>query len=231
MNSPAPNIPGAVSAMSPFTEYIMNELELEATSEDDIRAGDETLDAIFAEDHAHDVGGGAASAGRTPATPQEGNELELEATSVDDIRAGDETLDAIFAEDHALGVGGGAASLAGRMPATPQEGGDLATARAMAALSFVDIDQKPPADEGKHAPLKKTPCQSIIGCDDTGIFLKKAPIVTKMERKKMLYKNSASLPKVSLIVAFSIHALPPSKPLPELRKSLSNSPSRANIIP
>jgi hypothetical protein len=135
MNSPAPNIPGAVSAMSPFTEYIMNELELEATSEDDIRAGDETLDAIFA-------------------------------------------------EDHALGVGGGAASLAGRMPATPQEGGDLATARAMAALSFVDIDQKPPADEGKHAPLKKTPCQSIIGCDDTGIFLKKAPIVTKMERKK-----------------------------------------------
>jgi hypothetical protein len=28
--------------MSPFTEYIMNELELEATSEDDIRAGDET---------------------------------------------------------------------------------------------------------------------------------------------------------------------------------------------
>ena len=180
----------------------MNELELEATSEDDIRAGDETLDAIFAEDHAHDVGGGAASAGRTPATPQEGNELELEATSVDDIRAGDETLDAIFAEDHALGVGGGAASSAGRTPATPQEGGDLATARAMAALSFVDIDQKPPADEGKHAPLKKTPCQSIIGCDDTGIFLKKAPIVTKMERKKMLYKNSASLLKVSLIVAF-----------------------------
>jgi hypothetical protein len=42
MNSPAPNIPGAVSTMSPFTEYIMNELELEATSEDDIRAGDET---------------------------------------------------------------------------------------------------------------------------------------------------------------------------------------------
>jgi hypothetical protein len=52
MNSPAPNIPGVVSAMSAFTEYIMNELELEATSEDDIRAGDETLDAIFAEDHA-----------------------------------------------------------------------------------------------------------------------------------------------------------------------------------
>ena len=104
MNSPAPNIPGAVSAMSPFTEYIMNELELEATSDDDIRAGDETLDAIFAEDHAHDVGGDAASAGRTPVTPQEGNELKLEATSEDDIHAGDErTLDAIFAEDHALG--------------------------------------------------------------------------------------------------------------------------------
>ena len=41
--------------MSPFTEY-MNELELEATSEDDIHAGDETLDAIFAEDHALGVG-------------------------------------------------------------------------------------------------------------------------------------------------------------------------------
>jgi hypothetical protein len=154
MNSPAPNIPGAISAMHPFTEY-MNELELEASSEDDIRAGDETLDAIFA-------------------------------------------------EDHALGVGGGAA-LAGCTPATPQEGGDLAMARAMAALSFVDIDQKPPANEGKHAPLKKTPCQSIISCDDTGIFLKKAPIVTKKERKKMLYKNSANLPKVSLIVAFFLY--------------------------
>ncbi len=74
MNSLAPNIPGAVSAMSPFTEY-MNELELKATSEDDIRDRDETLDAIFAEDHALDVGGGAASAGRTPAMPQEGGDL------------------------------------------------------------------------------------------------------------------------------------------------------------
>jgi hypothetical protein len=108
MNSPAPNIPGAVSAMSPFTEYIMNKLELKATLEDDIRARDKTLDAIFAEDHTHDVGGGAASAGRTPATPQEGNKLKLEATLEDDIRAGDETLDVIFAEDHALSVGGGA---------------------------------------------------------------------------------------------------------------------------
>ena len=41
MNSPAPNIPGATSAMSPFTKY-MNKLELEATLKDDIRAGDET---------------------------------------------------------------------------------------------------------------------------------------------------------------------------------------------
>jgi hypothetical protein len=40
----------------------------------------------------------------------------------------------------------------------------------MAALSFVDIDQKPPSNKGKHDPLKKTPCQSIIGCDDTSIF-------------------------------------------------------------
>ena len=48
MNSPAPNIPGAVSAMSLFTEYIMNKLELEATSEDDIGAGDETLSLFTA---------------------------------------------------------------------------------------------------------------------------------------------------------------------------------------
>jgi hypothetical protein len=41
----SPNIPGAVSAMSPFNEY-MNELELEATSEDDICAGVETLNAM-----------------------------------------------------------------------------------------------------------------------------------------------------------------------------------------
>ncbi len=72
MNSPAPNIPG--SAMSPFTEC-MNELELEATSEDDIRAGDETLDTIFAEDHASGVCGGAASTGCTAVTPQERGDL------------------------------------------------------------------------------------------------------------------------------------------------------------
>ena len=45
MNSPAPNIPGAVSAMSPFTEY-MNKLELKATSEDNFHARDETLNAM-----------------------------------------------------------------------------------------------------------------------------------------------------------------------------------------
>ena len=79
---PCPQHPGRRQRNEPFTEYIMNELELKATSEDDIRARDKTLNAIFAEDHAHDVGGGAASAGCTPATPQEGNELKLEATSL-----------------------------------------------------------------------------------------------------------------------------------------------------
>ena len=73
MNSPAPNIPCAISETSPFTEYL-KELELKATSEDDICAGDETLDAIFAEDLTLGVGGGAASAGRTAATPQEGDD-------------------------------------------------------------------------------------------------------------------------------------------------------------
>ena len=49
MNSPAPNNPGAASAMSPPTEYMNElELELEATSEDDIGAGDETLSLFTA---------------------------------------------------------------------------------------------------------------------------------------------------------------------------------------
>jgi hypothetical protein len=52
----------------------MKELELEATLEDDICAGDETLDAIFAEDLTLRVGGGAASAGHTAATSQEGDD-------------------------------------------------------------------------------------------------------------------------------------------------------------
>ena len=91
MNFPAPNNPGAASTPSPFTDY-MNELK--ANSEDDIRAkdktlvaifdGDETLGAIFAhcEDHALGVGGGAALAGRTAAPPQGGLSL------VDDDESG-----------------------------------------------------------------------------------------------------------------------------------------------
>ena len=76
----------------------------------------------------------------------------------------------IFAEDHVLGVGGGAASSAGRTPAMPQERGNLATARAMAALSFVDIDQKSPADEGKHDPLKKTPASPSLAATTPAFF-------------------------------------------------------------
>ena len=52
----------------------MKELKLKAISEDDIRAGDKTLDAIFAEDLTLGVGGGAALAGHTAATPQEGDD-------------------------------------------------------------------------------------------------------------------------------------------------------------
>jgi len=215
MNSPAPNIPCAISETSPFTAYL-KELELEATSEDDIRAEDETLDAIFAEDLILilGVGGGAASAGCTAAMPQEG-------------------------DDH------------------------LAAARAMTALSFVhdgqlkideatnphpvcsgyeqgsadpqDADQNPPADEGKHATSKKTPFQSIIGCNDTGILLKKAPKTTKKERTKMVYNNAEALPKVSLIVAFFLNTTHCHHLKHRLNcapsKSLSNSPSRVDIIP
>ena len=76
MNSPAPNIQCAVSETSPFTEYL-KELELQATLEEDILVGDETLDAIFAEeDLTLGGGGGATSAGCTAATPQDGLRLK-----------------------------------------------------------------------------------------------------------------------------------------------------------
>ena len=52
----------------------MKEFELKATLKDEIRAGDETLYAIFAEDFTLVVDGGAALAGRTAATPQEGDD-------------------------------------------------------------------------------------------------------------------------------------------------------------
>jgi hypothetical protein len=194
MNSPAPNILCAVSATSPFTEY-MKVLELEAKSEDDIRAGDKTLDAIFAEDLTLGIGGGAASAGRTAATPQEEG----------DLAAAQAMADLSFVHDGQLKIDEATnpppvCSGFGQGGAHPQ-----------------DADQKPPADKGKHAPLKETPFQSIIGCNNTGIFLKKAPIETEKERKKALYKNAEDLPKVSLIVAFfSEHALLPSKTPPEL---------------
>jgi hypothetical protein len=197
----------------------MNELELEATPDDDIRAGDETLDAIFAEDHTLGVGGGAASAGRTAATPQEGGDLAaaraMAALSfVHD--ANEKEMIGQLKIDEATNPPPKCSGF-GRGGAHPQ-----------------DADQKPPADEGKHAPLKKTPCQSIIGCDDTGIILKKAPILTKKERKKTLYKNADNPPKVSLIVAFFLnthcHHLNPCLNC-DLSKSLSNSLSRADIIP
>ncbi len=71
MNFPAPNIQRAVSETRPFTEYL-KELELQATSEEDIHVRDKTLDAIFAEEDLTLGGGcGAASAGCTAATPQD----------------------------------------------------------------------------------------------------------------------------------------------------------------
>jgi hypothetical protein len=81
---PFPQQPGRRQHTKPL-HYYMNELK--ANSEDDIRAGDETLNAIFdgdktlgaifarCEDHALGVGGGAASAGRTAAPPQGGLSL------------------------------------------------------------------------------------------------------------------------------------------------------------
>jgi hypothetical protein len=74
MHSPAPNIPGVVSAVSSFTEYLN---ELKATSIDDICELDKTTNALFARKdasiHALGVGGGAALAGCMAAQPQGGN--------------------------------------------------------------------------------------------------------------------------------------------------------------
>jgi hypothetical protein len=74
MQSPAPNIPGAISAVSTFTEYLN---ELKATSIDDIRELDEITNALFAREdasiHVLGVGGGSALAGRMAAQPQGGD--------------------------------------------------------------------------------------------------------------------------------------------------------------
>jgi hypothetical protein len=74
MDSPAPNIPGAVSAVSSFTEYLN---KLKATLIDDICELDETTNALFAREdasiHTLGIGGDAASPGCMAAQPQGGN--------------------------------------------------------------------------------------------------------------------------------------------------------------
>jgi hypothetical protein len=74
MHSPAPNIPGAISAVSSFTKYLK---ELKATSIDDICELDKTTGALFAcknaSIHALGIGGGTALAGCKAAQPQGGN--------------------------------------------------------------------------------------------------------------------------------------------------------------
>ncbi len=129
---------------------------------------------IFAKDAL--IGGGAASAGCTAAPPQGGGDLSaaramaaLSGSSggytkffVDNAIVADMVCQQQSDETaHPPPVYSGF----GRGGAQPQ-----------------DADQKQPANEGKHAPSKKTPCQSIIGCNDTGIFLKKAPVATKKEK-------------------------------------------------
>jgi hypothetical protein len=162
MNSPAPNIPCAVSETSPFTEYL-KELKLQATSEEDIRVGDKTLDAIFVEDLTIGVGGGAALAGCTAATPQEG----------DDHLAAAQAMAALsFVHDGQLKIDDAT------NPYPVCSGYEQGTADPQ------DANQKPPANKGKHATSKKTPFQSIIGCNDTGIFLKKAPKTTKRKERR-----------------------------------------------
>ena len=129
MNSPAPNIPCAVSATSPFTEYT-KELELEATWEDDIHARDKTLNTIFAEDLTLGVGGGAALADRTTATPQEG----------DDHLAAARAMAALsFVHDGQLKID----------EATNPH--PVCSGYEQGSADPQDANQKPPANWGKHA--------------------------------------------------------------------------------
>ncbi len=74
-----------------------------------------------------------------------------------------------------------------------------------------DANQMPPADKGKHAPSKKPSCQSIIGCNDTGLFLKKAA-ETKKEKEAAVQHRQCPKGKFDCCI-FSKHALPPSEPL------------------
>jgi hypothetical protein len=219
MHSPAPNIPGTASAVSPFNKYMD---ELEATSIDDIRELDETTDALFAREdasiHTLGIGGGAASAGPMAAQPQGGNLAAARAMAAISCSMGGCTN--FFVEDDIVKemVDQLKSETANPLPVCPGywQGG----------AQPQDTNQKPPADEGKHAPSKKPPCQSIISCDDTGLFLKKAA-ATKKEKKEPPY-NTNNVPKVSLIVAFFLnmhcHHLNPC-PTCALSKSLSNSPS------
>ncbi len=106
----------------------MKELELKATSEDDIRAGDETLGTIFAEDLTLGVGGGAALAGRTAATPQEGG----------DLAAAQAMATLSFVHNGQLKIDG-----ATNPP-------PVCSGFGRGGAHLQDTNQKPPANEGKH---------------------------------------------------------------------------------
>ncbi len=174
MHSPTPNIPDAISPFttSPFTEY-MKELK---TSSNDISELDKKLNIEFAcEDSLiHALGiGGTASAGLA-ALPQRGDLAAARAKVALSCSMGGCTNffvdDAIVAEifDQLK------SETADPLPVCPQywQGG----------AQPQDVNQKPPADKQKHAPLKKPPCQSIIGCGDTGLFLKRAVAMKKEKR-------------------------------------------------
>jgi hypothetical protein len=174
MHSPAPNISGAAS---PFNEYMD---ELEATSIDDIRELDETTNALFAckdaSIHSLGVSGGAASAGRMAAQPQGGDLTAARAMAAISCSMGGCTN--FFVNDDIVEEMKGQlkSETANLLPVCPGywQGG----------AQLQDADQKPPADKGKHAPSKKPPCQSIIGCNDTGLFLKKAAVTKKEKRSR-----------------------------------------------
>ncbi len=129
---------------------------------------------IFAEDAS--IGGGAASAGCMAAPPQEGSDLA--AAQAMAALSGSSGGCTKFFVDNAI-VADMVCQQKSDETANPPP---VCSGFGQGGAQPHGADQKQPANEGKHAPSKKTPCQSIIGCNDTGIFLKKAPVATKKEK-------------------------------------------------
>jgi hypothetical protein len=76
-----------------------------------------------------------------------------------------------------------------------------------------DANQKPPANEGKHATLKKSPFHSIIGCNDISNFFEEGSYSDQKGKNKDTVQERRGPPKgkFDCCIFSEHHALPPSK--------------------